>query len=290
MYVAPKIAVVTTYIIPKFENLCVGYVLTLTCLRGSITWTQHFIPLTFLCPLFLPLPKYQLCNFWWKKSKLAFLGTINVWRLFLTKYFWRFCSSRTALIRLEFDFKGGYAHSNMHIFHFWLIDLGLWNAFCEVSPWGSFLFTHQRQNKVCTPGDEAIMKIHKKLFSGIRFNFTLFVISPKLVQSIWSWNFGFTIRKIWAFIWYQKYTTSGWAMGDENVISIRAFNLKCVCRHLPCVCRYLPCKLTLASSAGVARNNLMLEYMFLACIFSILLNDLSILFHRMISAMKLISN
>ena len=100
-------------------------------------------------------------------------------------------------------FKGGYAHSNMHIFHFELIDLDLWNAFCDVSPLGNFLLTLQRQKKVCTPGDEAIMKIHKKLFSGIPFNFTLFVISPKL-QRIWNWNFGFAIRKIQAFIWYQK--------------------------------------------------------------------------------------
>ena len=95
-------------------------------------------------------------------------------------------------------FKGGYAHSNMHMFYFLLIDLDLWNAFCEVSPWGSFLFSFQRQKKVCTPGDEAIMKIHKKLFSGIPFNFTLFVISPKL-QSIWSWNFRYAIGNIWAF-------------------------------------------------------------------------------------------
>ena len=28
------------------------------------------------------------------------------------------------------------------------------------------MFTLQRQKKVCTPGDEAIMKIHEKLFSG----------------------------------------------------------------------------------------------------------------------------
>ena len=35
------------------------------------------------------------------------------------------------------------------------------------------MFTLQRQKKVCTPGDEAIMKIHKKLFSGIPFKFTL---------------------------------------------------------------------------------------------------------------------
>ena len=84
-----------------------------------------------------------------------------------------------------------------------LIDLDLWNAFCEVSSWGSFLFTLQRQKKECTLGDEAIMKIHKKLFSGIPINFTLFVISPKL-QRIWSWNFGFATRKLGAFIWYQK--------------------------------------------------------------------------------------
>ena len=67
-------------------------------------------------------------------------------------------------------------------FTFNLIDLDLWNAFCEVSPWGSFLFTLQRQKKVCTPGDEADMKIHKKLFSGIPINFTFFVISPKLKE------------------------------------------------------------------------------------------------------------
>ena len=119
--------------------------------------------------------------------------------------------------------KGGYAHSYMHIFDFELIDLDLWNACCEVSSWGSFLFTLQRQKKVCTPGDEAVMKIHKKLFSGIPINFTLFVISPKL-QRIWSWNFGFAIRKIWPFIWYQKIYYFRLSPGDENVIGIRAFN------------------------------------------------------------------
>ena len=39
----------------------------------------------------------------------------------------------------------------------------------------SFLFTLQRQKKVCTPGDEAIMKIHKKLISGIPFNLNFFL-------------------------------------------------------------------------------------------------------------------
>ena len=59
------------------------------------------------------------------------------------------------------------------------------------------------KRKYAPLGDEAIMKIHKKLFSGIPINFTFFVISPKLKRT-WSWNFGFTTRKIWAFIWYQK--------------------------------------------------------------------------------------
>ena len=96
------------------------------------------------------------------------------------------------------------------------------NAFCEVSPWGSFLFTLQRQKKVCTPGDEAIMKIHKKLVSGIPINFTFFVISPKL-QRIWSRNFGFATRKIWAFIWYQKkyyfrLSPGGWECDRHKVL------------------------------------------------------------------------
>ena len=43
----------------------------------------------------------------------------------------------------------------------------------------SYLLSRGKR-RYAPPGDEAIMKIHKKLFSGIPFNFTLFVISPKL--------------------------------------------------------------------------------------------------------------
>ena len=34
-------------------------------------------------------------------------------------------------------FKGGCAHFTMCILYFQLIDLDLWNVFCEVSPWGN---------------------------------------------------------------------------------------------------------------------------------------------------------
>ena len=83
------------------------------------------------------------------------------------------------------------------------------------------MFTLQRQKKVCTPGDEAIMKIHKKLFSGIPFNFTLFVISKTKefeaeILNLQSEKYGLSFD-------IKKYTTSGWALGDENMIGIRAF-------------------------------------------------------------------
>ena len=70
---------------------------------------------------------------------------------------------------------------------------------CEVA--SCLLFRGKR--KYAPLGMRPIMKIHKKLFSGIPINFTFVVRSPKL-QRIWSWNFGFATRKIWAFIWYQK--------------------------------------------------------------------------------------
>ena len=88
-------------------------------------------------------------------------------------------------------------------FTFYWLTLTFEIHFVKFHPVVASCFTLQRQKKVCTPGDEAIMKIHEKLFSGIPFNYTIFIISPKL-QRIWSWNFGFAIRKIRAFIWYQK--------------------------------------------------------------------------------------
>ena len=65
------------------------------------------------------------------------------------------------------------------------------------------------------------MKIHK-LFSGIPFNFTLFVISSITkfeteILDLQSEKYGLSFD-------IKKYTTSGWALGDENVIGIRAFN------------------------------------------------------------------
>ena len=109
-----------------------------------------------------------------------------------------------------------------------LIDLDLWNALCEVSPWGSVLFTLQRQKKVCTPVDEAIMKIHKKLFSGIPVNFTFLSYLQNykvfeaeiLYMQLEKYGFHLIITMI-----SKKFTTPGWALGDKNVTGIRSFKL-----------------------------------------------------------------
>ena len=52
-----------------------------------------------------------------------------------------------------------------------------------------------------------------------------FLLYLQKLQRIWRWNIGFAIRKIWAFIWYQKIDYFLLSPGDENVIGIRYFKL-----------------------------------------------------------------
>ena len=150
-------------------------------------------------------PTWRYATMWYTRRYIYFSffnvllcllsPSCNLWLIFKhllppkkTSAFSTACHFKGQFLKMtlpEKPLKGGYAHFNMYFFQSWLSDLDLWNAFCEVSLWGSLLFTLQRQKKVCTPGDEAIMKIHKKLFSGIPINFTFVVISPKL-QRIWS--------------------------------------------------------------------------------------------------------
>ena len=71
------------------------------------------------------------------------------------------------------------------------------------------------------------MKIHKKLFSGIPFNFTflLYLQNYKEFEAeILDWQ----IEKYAYGLSFdiKKYITSGWALGDENVIGIiRSFKV-----------------------------------------------------------------
>ena len=85
-----------------------------------------------------------------------------------------------------------------------------------------------RGKRKCAPlGMRLLWKYIRNYFLVYQLipHFLLYLLNY-IVQRIWRWNFGFAIRKIRAFIWYQKYTTSGWALGDENVIGIRAFKVR----------------------------------------------------------------
>ena len=83
------------------------------------------------------------------------------------------------------------------------------------------MFTLQRQKNVCTPGDEAIMKIHKKfLVYQLISPFLVYLQNYKefeaAILDLQSEKYGLSFD-------IKKYTTSGWALGDENVIGTRAF-------------------------------------------------------------------
>ena len=68
------------------------------------------------------------------------------------------------------------------------------------------------------------MKIHKKLFSGIPFNFTLVLFYLQNYKEFEAEILDMQSEKYGLSFNIKKYTTSSWALGDENVIGIRAFN------------------------------------------------------------------
>ena len=71
----------------------------------------------------------------------------------------------------------------MCIFHFQLIDLDLWNTFCDVSPRGNFFFVLQGNTKNATLGMWWRLKIRKLSIGIPPINFTFSGISPKLQRS-----------------------------------------------------------------------------------------------------------
>ena len=83
------------------------------------------------------------------------------------------------------------------------------------------MFTLQRQKEVCTPGDEAVMKIHKKLLSGIYHLISHFLLYLQNYKEFEAEILDLQSEKYGLSFDFKKYTTSGWALGDENVIAIR---------------------------------------------------------------------
>ena len=68
------------------------------------------------------------------------------------------------------------------------------------------------------------MKIHKKLFSGIPINFK-FLSYLQNYKEFEAEIFDLKLAKYGLLFDIKKCDTSGWALGDENVIGIRSFKL-----------------------------------------------------------------
>ena len=69
------------------------------------------------------------------------------------------------------------------------------------------------------------MKIHKKLFSGIPINFTIFLVYLQNYKEFEADILDLQSEKYGLSFDIKKYSTSSLALGDENVIGIRAFKL-----------------------------------------------------------------
>ena len=113
-----------------------------------------------------------------------------------------------------------WAHSSVPIlkFHFQLIELELWNTFCEVSPKVCFLQPPEAKVRMwhCEWG------CYKKLIIGIPVNIIFCAISPKL-QRTWRWNFRMIMRKIWASLHHQKLLVEPWGWECDKHIPYEAY-------------------------------------------------------------------
>ena len=75
----------------------------------------------------------------------------------------------------------------------------------------SYFLSRDKAAKVCDTGDEAVMKLQKKIKIGIS-KISTFFFCYNLYSKLEAEILGI-IRKIWASFWHQKSTTSGWALG-----------------------------------------------------------------------------
>ena len=80
-------------------------------------------------------------------------------------------------------------------------------------PWTSLLrHCDHSTRKYASLGTRLLWKYIRNYFVVYQLtsHFLLYLLK---LQRIWSWNFGFANRKIWAFIWYQKMYYFRWSLG-----------------------------------------------------------------------------
>ena len=95
-----------------------------------------------------------------------------------------------------------------------------------VSPWGSFLFTLQRQRKYAPLGMRLFWKYIRSYFLvyHLTSHFLLYFQNYKEFEAE---SLDLQIEKYGLSFDIKTWTTSGWVLGDENAIGIRSFNFYC---------------------------------------------------------------
>ena len=132
---------------------------------------------------------------------------------------------RPILLKLPFliqKLKGGCAHFNMHIFTFNWLTLTSEMHFVKFHPEVSSCLLSRGKRKYAPLGMRLLWKYIRNYFLVYHLisHFLLYLhnhkeFEPEILDlQLEKYELSFDIK---------KYTTSGWALGDENVIGIRSF-------------------------------------------------------------------
>ena len=157
----------------------------------------------------------------------------------------------SGILILSYWLKGGCAH-----FTFNWLTLTSEMHFVKFHPEVASCLLSRGKRKYAPLGMRLLWKYMRNYFLVYHLtpHFLLYLQNYN-VQRIWSWNFRFANRKIWTFIWYQKNvgpTSSGWALGDETVIGIRAF--KEVANSLYLFLNFIDLFISLQSNVKIKMN------------------------------------
>ena len=125
----------------------------------------------------------------------------------------------------NFVLKDGYAHFNMHIFHFNWLTLTSEMHFVRFCPEVASCLLSRGKRKYAPLGMRLLWKYIRNYFLVYHLisHFLSYLQNYKEFEAeildlqLGKYGLSFDIK---------KYTTSGWALGDENVIGIRAFKLQ----------------------------------------------------------------
>ena len=111
----------------------------------------------------------------------------------------------------------------MHITHFYWLTVTSEMHFVKFHPEVTSCLLSRGKRKYAPLGMRLLWKKNRNYFLVYHLT-SHFLLNLQNYKEFEAEILDLQLKKIWTLIWYQKYTTSGWALGDENVIGIRPLN------------------------------------------------------------------